>query len=530
MTEMNRQDLPMDSEKAVEPAQYVKDKVADANVLEGETDLVFKHADKNDADEAMKAFMGHEGESLEMTPEMEKKLLRKIDWNLMPMLCVVYGLNYLDKTTLSYASIMGIKTAIDLKGTNYQWLGSMFYIGYLFWEYPTNRLLQRLPLAKYSSACIILWGLTLCCMAATKNFAGAVAVRFLLGVFEAAVSPGFALFTSQWYTRAEQGLRVGIWFSFNGFAQILGGLVAYGIAVGVEKHGAAIASWKIIFIAIGLLTAAIGCLFLYFMPDNQLNARFLTPLERLMAVERIRKNQQGVGNKHFKWYQLKEALLDPMTWAIFFYALVADIPNGGISNFFSQLIVSFGYTANESLLYGTPGGAVEVVALIACGYLGDKLNNRILVSMSGLIISIIGMLLIVCLPLSNNSGRLAGYYLTQASPTPFVALLSLIASNVAGYTKKTTVAAVYLMGYCVGNIIGPQTFRPQDAPRYKPAEITIIVCWAACLVDLAFIYWYYRYQNKKNEQKRAAPGYKKLEQQEFYDLTDKENTEFVYTL
>ena len=74
--------------------------------------------------------------------------------------------------------------------------------------------------------------------------------------------------------------------------------------------------------------------------------------------------------------------------------------------------------------------------------------------MIGLCTAIIGMVLIVALPLSNNSGRLAGYYLTQASPTPIVALLSLLASNVAGYTKKTTVAAMYLIGYCIGNIIG----------------------------------------------------------------------------
>jgi len=97
-----------------------------------------------------------------------------------------------------------------------------------------------------------------------------------------------------------------------------------------------------------------------------------------------------------------------------------------------------------------------------------------LISTSGLWISTLGMLLIVCLPLHNNIGRLFGYYLTQASPTPFVALLSLISSNVAGYTKKTTVAALYLIGYCVGNIIGPQTFRPKDAPRYIPAEIVIV--------------------------------------------------------
>jgi hypothetical protein len=135
----------------------------------------------------------------------------------------------------------------------------------------------------------------------------------------------------------------------------------------------------------------------------------------------------------------------------------ADKLSGGISNFFSQLIVGFGYTAEESLLYGTPGGAVEVVFLIACGWAGDKFGYRVLISMIGLTTALIGVILIVALPLSNTSGRLAGYYLTQASPTPFVAILSLISSNVAGYTKKTTVAAMYLIGYCAGNIIGEST-------------------------------------------------------------------------
>ncbi len=124
----------------------------------------------------------------------------------------------------------------------------------------------------------------------------------------------------------------------QGFAQIFGGVVAYGIAIGVEKHGAAIASWKIVFLAIGLLTAAVGVTFFYFMPDNQLNARFLTKEERIMAVMRIRINQQGVGNKHFKMYQLIECLADPLTWAFCFYALVADIPNGECLNIIPILV------------------------------------------------------------------------------------------------------------------------------------------------------------------------------------------------
>lgn len=100
------------------------------------------------------------------------------------------------------------------------------------------------------------------------------------------------------------------------------------------------------------------------------------------------------------------------------------------------------------MLYGTPGGAVEVVALIVSGIVGDRLERRMLVSTVGITIALLGIILIVALPLSNSSGRLAGYYMTQASPTPFVAILSLISTNVAGYTKKSTVAAMYLVAYC----------------------------------------------------------------------------------
>ncbi|EEQ32054.1 membrane transporter [Microsporum canis CBS 113480] len=459
-----------------------------------------------DADEAMKAFA--EGGPIELTPEDNKRLLRIIDWKLMPMMCVVYGLNYLDKTTLSYASVMGLKQDINLVKDNYQWLGSMFYFGYLAWEYPTSILLQRLPLAKYSAFCIVTWGLILTLFAVVHNFPGAVAVRFLLGVFEAAVTPGFALITSQ-------ATRINIWFSFNGWAQIFGGLVAYGIAVGSRTLGTAIAPWKTIFLLTGLLTVALGVWFYWLIPDNQLNARWLKKEDRILAVERVRVNQQGIGNKHFKFYQFKEALLDPMTWAFVFYAITADIPNGGISNFFSQLIVGFGYTPEQSLLYGTPAGAVEVVALLLNGFLGDYYQQRLLVSSGGLIVAILGTALMIALPETLPVGRLVGYYLTLACPTPFVCILGLISSNVAGYTKKTTVAALYLIGYCVGNIIGPQTFRPEQAPEYTAAKATILACFSACLVDMYFIWWWYTRQNAKKAKLRAEPGYTKVENQEY---------------
>lgn len=209
-------------------------------------------------------------------------------------------------------------------------------------------------------------------------------------------------------------------------------------------------------------------------------------------------------------------------------------------------IVSFGYTAEQALLYGTPAGAVQLVVVVTTGLLGDRLENRILISLLGILIAMVGIMLIITLPLSNATGRLAGYYLTNSASSAFVAVLCFVSTNVAGYTKKTTVAAIYLIGYCIGNIIGklyapftfmnlegyalsclkrknfnlqpylgPQTFRPENAPHYIPAEITIMCCWGICLLDLGIVRTYYSRQNAKRVKIRSEPGYVKLENQEY---------------
>ncbi|GLA35968.1 hypothetical protein AnigIFM63309_001351 [Aspergillus niger] len=128
----------------------------------------------------------------------------------------VLSLNAVEEATLCNTLLRqqhGFQTDLHLHGDEYEWLALN----------------------------VVLWGGALSCTAACRNFDGAVAVRSLLGVFEAAVTPGFALLASQWYTQAEQAARIGICFGFNGIAQIVGGVIATGIAHATE---AALPSWK----------------------------------------------------------------------------------------------------------------------------------------------------------------------------------------------------------------------------------------------------------------------------------------------
>ncbi|KAI9720350.1 MAG: hypothetical protein M1828_005734 [Chrysothrix sp. TS-e1954] len=495
---------------------------------EKRADEDLREYDYTDGDDALKAYEGIDPDTVHLDEGTRRRLLWRIDLIIMPVLCLVYGFNFLDKTAISYASVMGINKDLGITKYEYSWLGSLFYFGYLAMEFPVGRFLQYFPLAKYLAFGIIMRGVTLSCFAAVKDWPGAAVLRFFLGVLEASVMPGFTLLTSQWYTKPEQSARISLWASFNGFAQIFGGLVAYGIATGNDKHGYGIAAWKIVFLFCGLATVVVGFIFLIVIPDNQLNAWWLSKNDRTLAVERVRVNQQGIGNRRFKWYQLREAFIDPLTWAFVILTVAADIPNGGITSFFSLLVKSFGYTQEQSLLYGTPAGAVEIIAILSWGFITQKYDNRMLWALVAMTVALLGAILIVALNNDHKVGRLIGYYLTLAFPVGEIAGITLIASNTAGYTKKTTQLALYTIGYCVGNIIGPQTFRASDAPEYRPAEIAIIVCFGVAMLDLAFIAWYCRRQNKKKAQVRAAPGYKKIKNIEFLDLTDWENPELIY--
>ncbi|KAL4809421.1 major facilitator superfamily domain-containing protein [Aspergillus unguis] len=478
-------------------------------------------------DEALKYI---HGAPTPYTKEEERRVRHKIDLYLLPWMCGLYLLQYLDKTALSYASSMGIKADLKMSADQYSLSGSIFYIGYLVFEYPHNRLMQRLPLGKYISASVILWGAILACSAATHNAAGILAVRFFLGGLEGAVTAGFVLITAQWYPLKDQALRSAVWFSFNGTAQIVGGLLAYGISRGFEEGGYSFASWKAIFLVTGLLTAVYGMFMVYFLPDSPVAARWLNEEEKRIAIERLRGNQQGIGSKVFKWGQFREAFTDIRTYLIFFFMVTVCIPCGGITVFFTQLIESFGFDSQTTFLLAMPGGFVEIVTMIGLAWTAQKLNNRMLCAVIGQLLALLGIALMMGLSRSGVTsypvGQLVGYYLLIGnSANALLLVLSTISSNTAGHTKKTTVNAIALIGYCVGFLIGPQTYRA--APEYLDAKWTVVVMWTLALLACCGLW----VVNVRENRRRDALGLPvQPEGQEFGDLTDGENLYFRYSL
>lgn len=493
----------------------------------------WKVSKSGDGDTAMALFHSPTEVHEPIDPEEERKLVWKIDLMILPYLAVCYAFFYIDKTTLSYAAIFGIRDDLHLVGTEYSWLSSIFYFGFLVWALPTNLMLQRFPVGRYLGCNIFMWGVFLMLQAAAKNFTQLAVLRALAGAAEASSDPGFMLVTSMWYTRRQQPVRMGLWYTANGFGIALGGLLGYGIG----NIKASLPSWKFEFLIIGALCCIWGIVMFIFMPDSPVTAKGLTQREKRIAVERLRLNQTGVENKHFKPYQVREAFMDYKIYLLFLLGVVGNIPNGGISNFGTLIIKGFGFSTLVTTLMQVPYGVFIAISICTCVFLNDYMSRkgrqtRCYFILLFLIPNICGSFGLAFLAADNKAGRLICYYLTGPYNAAFVMILSMSTANTAGHTKKVVTNAVLFLGYCTGNIAGPFFYKTSQSPRYQLGIWSMIVSHLIEVVLIITLRFLLHWENVKRDKiQRDLPGGlegRDLDATAFSDMTDRENLNFRY--
>lgn len=300
-----------------------------------------------------------------------RSVLRKIDLHILPFLCITYALQFIDKTSLGYSSVYGLIPDNGLVGQQYAWASSIFYFGYLFAEYPGVAVLQRFPVAKFLGVNVVLWGAVLMSTAACSSFAGLATVRFLLGVTEATISPGFVAITGIWWSRAEQAGRSALWISFLGVGGCVGTLLAFGIG----HITGSLAPWKYIFLILGAATVAWGAVFILFVPDGPSGVKWLSEDEKVIAVQRVLENKTGTGRtRAFDRSQVVEAATDPAVVVLGLISFVNAIASGGLS-FGSLIIQGFGFSPINTTLMQLPLSVVQTVAQLGSGFLASKIPN-----------------------------------------------------------------------------------------------------------------------------------------------------------
>jgi ACS family allantoate permease-like MFS transporter len=448
-----------------------------------------------------------------------------IKWSLMPtQMFVTYGLQALDKALLGYAAAYSLRTDTHLEEQQYSWVASIFYFGYLIFEYPLANMLHRFTTARFLGFMVFSWGLVVLCMNFATSFAGLATTRFLLGALESAVAPAFVVLTAQWFSPAEQPLRQNIWFAATPTFGMIGGLLGY--AVGHVEHSV-VKPWRLLFIIFGSTTVVWGVILFFIFPDSPVKARFLTEQEREIAAEHIAN--QGTGSQRtWKWSQVREAFTDVKTWIFFAIGLANTIPAGGLSSFASLLIKGFGFSAINTQLLTIPSHFIQVVCLIGggmfCNFVPDM---RLYLMAYSQVPSIIGTVLLHVLDDNHTWGRVVGLWLNYTHSASLAVGFSVIGGNVAGFAKKTTVTVLLFCGYCVGNIAAPQFFLDEESEEGYPTAITaMLVCYCLTFVLPFLLRWLYCRENKRRD---ALPPQHELTMVDD-DCTDLQKRDFRYVL
>ncbi|KAL0581994.1 hypothetical protein V5O48_000052 [Marasmius crinis-equi] len=465
---------------------------------------------------------GVQSEGVVIDEATNKRLRWMIHKRVLVVMVTTYFCQALDKGTINFASIMGIREDTRLHGQQYAWLTTCIYIAILAWEFPTNRLIQRLPIAKYLSFNIMAWGAVLAFTALCKNFTGLVIVRTLLGIFECVCQPAFVYLSTMWYTREEQALVIGSFYSMNGFQQCVGGLIAYGIA---QVDNAKIKNWQILFLLLGLVTFVWGAFVAWYLPDSPIRAKCWSPEDRALMLERTE--------------QVYEALLDPVVWGVTLISFTNALPTGGLGAFSNIILNSFGFTTLQTYLLAIAQGAIIMAFLFSAAYLSKRFNQRLILAFIYTLPNVAGTIVFLCVRVSAKTkvGLLLAFYCTQGFGAVATLNLSIMSGNVAGRTKQVMASSMVFIAWAVGNAVGPQVFRDNDGPRYIKAFIAHMVVYGIQLVTIALLRLHLM---RLNVLKRRAQSLEQTKasaeevdeglghRQAFDDLTDKQNPDFRY--
>ncbi|KAI4804944.1 MFS general substrate transporter, partial [Aureobasidium sp. EXF-8845] len=459
------------------------------NPQQPQTDTISeKDLEKNFEDVKLEARQGsvdNGGSAPYIDPVIEKRVVRKIDWNLVPLLMALYLLAFLDRSNIGNAKIAGMAKALDLNADRYSWLLTIFYISYILFQFQVLGW-KRWPPHIWAS-----WAIFGCCQAAVTSWEGEMVLRFLLGVFEAAYGPGVPYLLSFFYLRHEVGFRSGIFLAAAPLATCFAGALAYGITSG---H-AAIASWKLLFLVEGLPTLAMVPVAYFFLPDSPQTARFLNEEEKRVAVARgVRQTgtTERVGSIKIK--DVFRTFIDPAAICTALMYFSCNVSFSSLPVFLPTILEEMGFESITAQGLSAPPYFLSFLITIGSAWIADKTQQR---GLTIIILSIIGGVGYIMLAVAKSTGaRYAGVFLAASGVFPCIANILPWVTNNQGNDDRRGAAFVLLnfIGQC-GPLLGTRVYN--TPPFYvKGQSICAAFMFFNGLLAL-FLRTYLAYQNRK---------------------------------
>lgn len=412
-----------------------------------------------------------------LDPVAVRRVTRKLDIRIVPMIMWVYLNNMMDRVNIGNARLFGLETDLKLKGNEFQLAVSLLFVTYCLFEAPSNMIIKRLHPARYLAGLTIAWGLVSTFSAFVQNLGGLVACRLILGLSEAGFFPGVVLYLSMFYGRKTLALRISFFYATAAAAGFIGGLLAYGISF--MDHAGGWRAWRWIIVIEGVPTVLTGLVIPFVLPNSPDTAKCLSEEDR-QILKKI--HHQQIGKAHNLHNMVKQDVIDGIkdwkTWAncIALFPMLTMLYSFVV--FLPTIIKGIGHwSAAEVQALTVPVYFVGAVVYVLCAWYSDKTQQRGPFIMGGIVVSMVGYAMLIA-----NKGSAVSY-----AGTFFVAIGIFVSPGIAfawvptnnpRYGKRAFATGMHLTFGNSSGIASPFLFANKWAPEFT-------VGYAVCIGMLA---------------------------------------------
>ncbi|MFC5064566.1 MFS transporter [Actinomycetospora atypica] len=270
--------------------------------------------------------------------EIGKRTLRRVARRLLPLLILLYFVNYLDRVNIGFAGPNGMNAELGMTATVFGLASGIFFIGYLLLEVPSNLALHRFGARIWITRILVTWGIIATAMAFVPNATTLIVLRFLLGVAEAGFFPGIILYLTYWFPAEQRARAVALFMTAVPVSVAVGSVVSsLLIRAGDGLLGAS--GWRIMFFAEGVPAILLGVLTFFALTDRPGQATWLRPDEREWLSTKL--EEEARATERGGHWPLRRALTSPRILALAFVYFGVTYGLYALSFFLPTIVAGF---------------------------------------------------------------------------------------------------------------------------------------------------------------------------------------------
>lgn len=291
--------------------------------------------------------------------DVQKSAIRKVCTRLVPFVGLMFFINFLDRTAISFAGPNGMNADLGMGAAQFGFASGVFFIGYIFLEIPSNLALHKFGARIWLSRIMISWGIVAALFAWVSSVQQLYWLRFLLGVAEAGFFPGAILFLSLWVPARYRSSILALFYVFQPLTTVIGAPAASLLLMLHNTFG--MAGWRIMYLGVAIPAILIGVAGLFVLNDSPARAKWLTPAEKDWLTGELAREVRAEGATHGD--HAGRALVSGRVWVLclvyfgFIYGLYA------LAFFLPSIIGGF------ETQFGTKFGLLQKGLITAIPYL-----------------------------------------------------------------------------------------------------------------------------------------------------------------